>query len=164
MAAFHLFFVATLFKGPFPIKVARSLLAHLMRRWQLSLSCSYNVIALSSGRALRATFDGVSFLPSRFWDAEDRIVLSYISKPFGLSLHVLDNTSPRRGPWALIESEPGSQILWAHNSNIALSKTFITSFIIIKLKFFLLSFGAIIDITFELITTTFHLNGCKCFS
>ena len=63
-----------------------------------------------------ADFDGVPFLPSRFWDAEDRIVLGYIFKPFGLSLHVLGNTSPQRGPWALMESGSGSQILWFHNS------------------------------------------------
>ena len=78
------------------------------------MNCSYNVLALSFGRALGAAFDGVSSLPSRFWDAEDRIVLGYIFKPFGLSLHVLGNTSPRRGPWALMESGPGSQILWPH--------------------------------------------------
>ena len=80
------------------------------------MNCSYNVLALSSGSALGATFDGMSFIPSRFWDAEDRIILGYISKPFGLSLHVLGNTSSRHGPWALMESGPGSQILWPHNS------------------------------------------------
>ena len=42
-----------------------------------------------------AAFDGVLFCPSKFWDAEDRIVLGYISRPFGLSLHVLDNVSFR---------------------------------------------------------------------
>ena len=51
-----------------------------------------------------------------FWDAEDRIVLGYISRPFGLSLLVLGNYSPRRGPWALMESGPRSQILWPHNN------------------------------------------------
>ena len=69
------------------------------------------VLVLSSGSALGVAFDGVPSLPSRFWDAEDKIVLGYISRPFGLSLHVLGNTSPRRGPWALMESGPGSQIL-----------------------------------------------------
>ena len=58
-----------------------------------------------------AAFDGVSFFPSRFWDAEDRIVLGYVSRPFGLSLHVLRNVSPQRGPWALMYSGLGSQIL-----------------------------------------------------
>ena len=80
------------------------------------MNCSYNVLALSSRSALGAAFDGVPFLPSRFWDAKDRIVLDYISEPFGLSLHVLGNISSRCGPWALIESGPGSQILWPHNS------------------------------------------------
>ena len=60
------------------------------------------VLALSSESALGAAFDGMSFFPSRFWDAEDRIVLSYISRPFGLLLHVLGNVSPRREPWALM--------------------------------------------------------------
>ena len=64
-----------------------------------------------------AAFDGVPFLSSRFWDAGDRIVLGYISKPFELSVHVLSNTSPRREPWALMESGPGSQILWPHNTH-----------------------------------------------
>ena len=58
----------------------------------------------------------MSFFPSRSWDAEDRIILGCISRPFGLSLHVLGNVSPRRGPWALMYSGPGSQILWPHNS------------------------------------------------
>ena len=62
-----------------------------------------------------AAFDGVSFFPSRFWDAEDKIVLGCIPKPFGLSFHVLGNVSPRRGPWTLMYSGPESQILWPHN-------------------------------------------------
>ena len=60
-----------------------------------------------------AAFDGVPFLPSRFWDAEDdprfwdaedRIVLGYISRPFRLSLHVLGDVSPRQrlsSAWAV---------------------------------------------------------------
>ena len=54
----------------------------------------YTVLALSSGRALGAAFDGVPFFPSKFWDAEDRIVLGYTSRPFGLSLHVHGNIFP----------------------------------------------------------------------
>ena len=65
------------------------------------LNCSYTVLTLSFRSALGAAFDGVPFFPSKFWDAEDRIVLDYISKPFELLLHVLDNTSPRLGPWVL---------------------------------------------------------------
>ena len=67
-----------------------------------SLNRFYTVFALSSGSALGTAFNGVLLLPSRFWDAEDRIVLDYISRPFGLPLHVLGNASPRRGPWALM--------------------------------------------------------------
>ena len=66
------------------------------------LNRSYTVLALSSESALGATFDGVPFFPSKFWDAEDRIVLGYISSSFGLSLHVLGNVSLRRGPWTLM--------------------------------------------------------------
>ena len=66
------------------------------------LNRSYTVLAFSSGSALGAAFDGVPFFPSKFWDAEDKIVLGYTSMPFGLSLHVLDNVSPRIGPWALM--------------------------------------------------------------
>ena len=66
------------------------------------LNCSYTILALSSGSALRAAFDGVPFFPSKFWDAEDKIVLGYTSRPFGLSLHVLSNVSPQLGPWALM--------------------------------------------------------------
>ena len=66
------------------------------------LNRSYTVLALSSESALGAAFDGVPFFPSKFWDVEDRIVLGYTSKPFGLSLHILDNVSPWLGPWALM--------------------------------------------------------------
>ena len=58
------------------------------------LNCSYTVLALSSGNALGAAFDGVPFFPSKFWDADDRIDLGHTSRPFGLSLHVLGNVSP----------------------------------------------------------------------
>ena len=48
------------------------------------------------------------FFPPRIWDAEDRIVLGYISRPFGLSVHVLGNVSPQHSlggssPWTLSE-------------------------------------------------------------
>ena len=66
------------------------------------LNRSYTVLALSSMSTLGAAFDGVPFFPSKFWDVEDRIVLGYTSRPFGLSLHVLGNVSPWLGPWALM--------------------------------------------------------------
>ena len=66
------------------------------------LNHSYTILTLSSGSALGVAFDGVPFFPSKFWDAEDRIVLGYTSRSFGLSLHVLGNVSPWLGPWALM--------------------------------------------------------------
>ena len=66
------------------------------------LNRSYTVLALSSGSAMGAAFDGMPLFPSKFWVAEDRIVLGYTSRPFGLSLHVLGNVSPRLEPWALM--------------------------------------------------------------
>ena len=42
------------------------------------------------------------FLLGALWDAEDKIVLGYIRRPFGLSVYVLGNASPRLGLWALI--------------------------------------------------------------
>ena len=100
----------TLFRGPFSINAARTLVGAFnvevtASPWTaptLYLCARPTVLALSSGSALGAAFDGVPFFPSRFWDAEDRIVLGYISRPFELSLHVLCNISPRRGPWTLV--------------------------------------------------------------
>ena len=66
------------------------------------LDRSYTVLILSSRSTLGAAFDGMPFFPSKFWDAEDRIVLGYSSRPFGLSLHVLGNVSPQLGSWALM--------------------------------------------------------------
>ena len=110
-AAFpHLLLVAvtetTLFKGPFPINAARTFVGAFnaeVTAFPRTAPTLYprarpTVLALSSESALEAAFDGVPFFPSRFWDVEDRIVLGYISKPFGLSLHVLGNVSPRLGP------------------------------------------------------------------
>ena len=58
----------------------------------------------------------MSFLPFRPWDAEDRAILGCTFRLFSLSLLVIGNYSPRRGPWILMESGPGPQILWPHNS------------------------------------------------
>ena len=65
---------------------------------------------------MEAAFDDVSLFPFSPRDAEDRVILGCLSRPFGLSLLVLDNYSPRYGPWALLESGPGPQILWPHIS------------------------------------------------
>ena len=73
------------------------------------------LLAFSSGSALGAAFDEMSFFPSRPWDAEDKVILGCTSRPFGLSLLVLGNFSPQRGPWALMKSGLRSQILWPHN-------------------------------------------------
>ena len=75
------------------------------------------LLAFSSGSALEAAFNVVSFFPFRPWDAEDRVILGCISRPFGLLLPVVGNYYPRREPWALMKSESGSQILWPHISN-----------------------------------------------
>jgi len=66
------------------------------------LNRSYTVLAISSGSAVGAAFDGVPFFPSKFWDAKDMIILGYTSRPFGLSLYVLGNVSPQLGPWTLM--------------------------------------------------------------
>ena len=65
------------------------------------------LLAFSFGSALEAAFDDISFFPFRPWDAEDMVILDCISRLFGLSLLVLDNFSPRGGPWALMESGLG---------------------------------------------------------
>ena len=75
MVAFSLFFVATLFKGPFHINV---------EVFGFSMHRSYTILAF--------------FFLGASWDAEDRIILDYISRPFGLSLYVLGNVPPRLRP------------------------------------------------------------------
>ena len=47
------------------------------------------LLALSSGGALEAAFDDMPPFPLKSWDAEDRVVLSCIFRPFGLSPLVL---------------------------------------------------------------------------
>ena len=101
---------ATLFKGPVPINVARTFVGTFNAEvtafpWTAPIlypRTRPTVLALSSESTLGAAFDGMSIFPSRFWDAKDRIVLGYISRPFGLSLHVLGNVSSWCGPWALM--------------------------------------------------------------
>ena len=97
------------------------LLAHSMRRWHLLAHYSHTVPPCEShstrlffGSTLETAFDDVSFFPFRPWDAKDKVILGCISRPFGLSILVLGNYSPRPGPWALMESGPGPQILWPH--------------------------------------------------
>ena len=64
------------------------------------------LLASSSGGLLEAAFDDMSLFPSKSWDAKDKVILGYISRLFGLSPLVLDNYSPRHGPWALVERGP----------------------------------------------------------
>ena len=66
------------------------------------LNRSYTVLALSSRSALGVALNGVPVFSSKLWDAKDRIVLDCTYRPFGLSLHVLGNVSPRLGSWALM--------------------------------------------------------------
>ena len=94
-----------LFICPFPINAARTFVGAFNVEvtafpWTdptLYPRAHSTVLALSFRSALGAAFDGGPFFPSRFWDAEDRIVLGYIPRPFGLSLHVHGNVYPRRG-------------------------------------------------------------------
>ena len=65
------------------------------------------LLAFSSEGLLEAAFDDMSLFPLKSWDTEDRVILGCISKLFGLSLLVLGNYSPWRGPWVLLESGPG---------------------------------------------------------
>ena len=60
---------------------------------------------------MEAVFNDVSLFPFSLRDAEDRVILGYTSRPFGLLLLVLGNYSPRLGFWALMEIGPGPQIL-----------------------------------------------------
>ena len=64
-----------------------------------------------SGSALEAAFDDVSFFPFRPWDAEDMVILDCIPRLFGILILVLGNYFPQRGPWVLMESGLGPQIL-----------------------------------------------------
>ena len=64
---------------------------------------------------MEAAFDDVSLFLFSPRDAEDRVILGCIFRPFGLSLLVLSNYFPQRRSWALMESGPGPQILWPHN-------------------------------------------------
>ena len=65
------------------------------------------LLASSSRGLLEAAIDDMSLFPSKSWDAEDRVILGYVFRLFGLSLLVLGNYPPRHGPWALVESGPG---------------------------------------------------------
>ena len=67
---------------------------------------------------MEAAFDDVSFFLFRPWDAEDMAILGCIPRLFGILILVLGNYSPRPGPWALMESGPGPQILWPHRYDI----------------------------------------------
>ena len=51
--------------------------------------CVLLYLSFLRGALWEAAFNGVPFFPFGFWNAEDRIVLGNISRPFGLSLYVL---------------------------------------------------------------------------
>ena len=65
------------------------------------------LLASFSGGVLEAAFDEMSLFPLKSWDAEDMVILGWVSRLFGISLLVLGNYPPRHGPWALVESGPG---------------------------------------------------------
>ena len=108
---------AILFRGPFTINAARLLVGRIKCRGDsFSLNCSHFIPPCAScctcpyfgersGRlplmVCRSFLleSGTSRTITRVWNAEDRIVLGNISRPFGFSTHVLGHFSPRRGPW-----------------------------------------------------------------
>ena len=55
---------------------------------------------------MEAAFVDMLLFPLKSWDAEDRVILGCVSRPFGLSLLVLDDYPPQHGSWALVESGP----------------------------------------------------------
>ena len=67
------------------------------------------LLAFSSEGALEVAFDDISTFLSKSWEAEDRVVLSCIYRPSGLSLFVLGNPYPRHRPWVLMESGPSCE-------------------------------------------------------
>ena len=73
-----------------PLMLPGCLLTHSMRRWQFFLEPLLHYTPM-------CVLLHSPFLLGALWDAEDRIVLSYISRPFGLSLHALGNVFPRHG-------------------------------------------------------------------
>ena len=63
-------------------------------------------LSFSWGRPRRLPFTGVLFSPLGIWDAESRIVLGNVSRPFGLSLSVL-------GYFFLVGAGLGPSTKWA---------------------------------------------------
>ena len=70
---------------------------------------SPTLLAFSSEGALEAAFDDISISLLKSWEAEDRVILGCIYRPFGLSLFIPGNPYPRHGPWVLMESGPGCE-------------------------------------------------------
>ena len=105
---------AALFKGHFLINAARTLVGCIQCGGDnFSLDCSYTIhswvfyYTCPSPEALwEAAFAGVLFSPFGIWDAESRIVLGNVSRPFGLSLSVL-------GRFSLLDAGLGLSIKWA---------------------------------------------------
>ena len=65
------------------------------------------LLVSSFGDLLEAAFDNMSLFPLKSWDAEDRVILSCVSRLFDLSLLALSNYPSQHRPWALVESGPG---------------------------------------------------------
>ena len=113
----------TLFSGLFPSMWLGRLLTHSMRRWRFFLEplphCTPVQVPFYSpfllGALWRLPLMTCHSSPFRPRDAKDRVILGCTSRPFGFSPLVIGNYSPRRGPWALMESGPRPQILWPHN-------------------------------------------------
>ena len=67
----------------------------------------YPTVLILLLRALwEAAFAGVLFSPLGIWDAENRIVLGNVSRPFGLSLSIL-------GYFSLLDTGLGPNTKWA---------------------------------------------------
>jgi len=77
------------------------------------------ILAFSSEGALEVAFDDISIFLFKSWEAEDRVILGCIYRPFGLSLFVLGNPYPRHRPWVLMESGPGCEFF---GPTVAISK------------------------------------------
>ena len=90
MAHFPLSFVAILSRGHFSINT--DILG-------FSQNCSYTVLALFFQEGLR--------------DAEDRVILGYVSKLLGLLLYVLGYIPPRLGPWVPMYKWAKATNYWA---------------------------------------------------
>ena len=77
--------------------------------WLVPVPYAYEypaVLILLLGALWEAAFVGVILSPLGIWDAESRIVLSNVSRPFGLSLSIL-------GYFSLLGTSLGPSTKWA---------------------------------------------------